>query len=108
WGSSSIGGDGDVHLTGDASNVAPRLQDLFKGIGANNELWSGVLTQYCEGVSSGTVTCPDGASHVAYPTGGAFAGAWADTSGAAPTTASAGQIAGEAIAAAAHFGNTNG
>ena len=30
--------------------MAPRLQQLFKGIGTRGELWSGVMTQYCEGV----------------------------------------------------------
>ena len=108
WGSSSIGGDGDTHLSGDSSNIAPRLQDFFKGVGTNHELWSGTMTQYCEGVSSGVTTCANGSTHEGYPTGGAYAGVWVDTSGAAPNSASQNQLGAEAVAAAAHFGNTAG
>jgi serine protease len=36
--------------------VAPYLQQLFKGLGTGGELWSGVMTQYCQGVATGTET----------------------------------------------------
>ncbi len=106
WGTSSAGNDGNTHLSGDPQNIAPRLQSFFKGVGTNNEQWSGVVTQYCEGVSAGTTTCPSSAAHVGYPTGGAYAGVWVDTSSAAPAQASQGQLGAEAVAAAAHFNNT--
>jgi serine protease len=108
WGSTSTTGNGDTALSGDPQNIAPRLQDFFKGVGTNNEQWSGVVTQYCEGVSFGATSCPAGAVHVGYPTGGAYAGLWADTSASAPSNATAGQIGGEAVSAAAHFHNLTG
>ena len=88
WGTSSTGGDGYVHLSGDPAGMAPRLQALFGGVGTNSELWSGVMTQYCEGVSAGATSCASTTAHVAYPTGGALAGVWVDTSGGAPANAS--------------------
>jgi serine protease len=93
-------------LENDPYGVAPRLQALLAGIGTNDESWSGVMTQYCEGVSVGTEVCPAGSAHVGYPTGGALAGVWNDTSLPAPSYATGDQIASEAVAAAAHFGNT--
>jgi serine protease len=106
WGTASTGSDGYQYYSGDALGVAPRLQALFAGLGTNNELWSGVMTQYCEGVSSGATSCPSAARHVAYPTGGALSGVWEDTSVSAPSAATAAQLGSEAVAAAGHFGNT--
>ena len=40
---------------------------MFKGLGTNGELWSGVMTQYCEGVAVGATTCPTGSAHVGVP-----------------------------------------
>src|SRR3954454_638018 len=78
---------GSTNFSHDPSGVAPRVVALLAGIGTNNERWSGVLTQYCEGVAVGTVTCPTSAPHIPYPTGGALAGTWNDTTTAVPTTA---------------------
>jgi hypothetical protein len=106
WGTSSSGSDGYVHLSGDPSGMAPRLQALFGGVGTNNELWSGVMTQYCEGVSAGATSCTSDTAHVAYPSGGALTSMWVDTSAAAPSQATQHQIGVEALAGVAHFGNT--
>ncbi|MBV9449585.1 MAG: hypothetical protein JO345_27195, partial [Streptosporangiaceae bacterium] len=107
WGSQSTNSNGDVTLSGDPSGEAPYDQEFFKGLGTNNELWSGVMTQYCEGVATGTQICPAGnTSHVAYPTGGALAGVWVDESTASPSAASGHQLGVEAVNAAGHFGNT--
>jgi hypothetical protein len=106
WGSAGTDGNGNTTLSGDPSGMAPRVQQLFKGIGVNNELWSGVMTQFCEGVSAGAQVCPASAAHVGYPTGGAYAGIWVDTSTASPKSANGHQIGVEAVAAASHFGNT--
>ena len=106
WGSAGTDASGNTTLTGDTKATAPRLQAFFKGLGTNNEGWSKVMTQYCEGVSSGTKTCPASAPHVGYPTGGALAGVWVDGAAAAPSQATGDQLAQEAINAAAHFGNT--
>ncbi len=110
WGTQSTNANGDVTLSGDTSGEAPYLQEFFKGLGTNNELWSGVMTQYCEGVSAGATSCPaSNTSHVAYPTGGnVLAGVWVDESAAAPSAATGHQIGVEAMNAANHFGNTSG
>ena len=79
----------------------------MKGLGTSGELWSGVMTQYCDGVAAGAQSCPaSNASHVAYPTGGAYAGVWVDESIASPSQATGHQLGVEAVNAAAHFGNT--
>jgi serine protease len=108
WGSQSTNGSGDVTLSGDPSAEAPRLQEFFKGLGTGSELWSGVMTQYCDGVAAGAQTCPaSNTQHVAYPSGGALAGVWVDESTASPASATGHQLGVEAVNAAAHFGNTS-
>ncbi len=108
WGTSGTDASGNVTLSGDPKSAAPYLQKLFKGLGTNNELWSGTMTQYCDGplVAAGSTSCPAGAPRVGYPSGGALAGVWVDTSSVAPVAATAAQIATEAVNAASHFGNT--
>jgi hypothetical protein len=108
WGTQSTNSSGNLTFSRDSAGAAPRLQNMFKGLGTGNELWSGVMTQYCDGssVATGATSCPSGAAHVGYPTGGALAGVWYDNAAAEPRTASGNQLAKEAIRAAAHFGNT--
>jgi Ricin-type beta-trefoil lectin domain/Putative Ig domain len=105
WGSRGTDSNGYLTLSGDPSGEAPRLQAFFKGL-QSGASWSGVMTQYCQNVPSGTQTCPAGAQHVGYPDPGALAGVWADESAAAPFSATSQQLQNEAVAAAAHFGNT--
>jgi hypothetical protein len=97
---------GNASFSGDPAGVGPYLQAFFTGLGTGGELWSGVMTQYCEGVALGATACVTSDIHVGYPLGGAFAGVWEDTSAAAPARATAHQIAKEAEKAAAVFGNT--
>jgi serine protease len=108
WGTASTDADGNMKLSNDAKGAVPYLQNLFKHLGTGGELWSGVMTQYCDGplVAKGATSCPSGASHVAYPTGGVLAGIWYDNTGASPTSATQTQLGQEAVKAAAHFGNT--
>ncbi|HEY6278499.1 MAG TPA: Ig domain-containing protein [Streptosporangiaceae bacterium] len=107
WGSQGTNSSGDVTLSGDASGEAPYLQEFFKGLGTSGELWSGVMTQYCQGVAAGAESCPaSNAQHVAYPTGGALAGVWVDEGAASPAKATGHQLGVQAVDAAAHFGNT--
>jgi Putative Ig domain len=107
WGTQGTDGSGNTTLSGDPSGEAPYAQKLMKGLGTNNELWSGVMTQYCDGVSVGAQTCPaSNTQHVAYPTGGPYAGIWVDESAASPSQATGHQLGVEAVNAAAHFGNT--
>lgn len=110
WGGASTDASGSLHFTGDPKNAAPYMQGWLKGLGGNGELWSGVMTQYCDGsaVAAGATSCPSTASHVGYPAaGGVLAGVWYDNSASAPSSATGAQIAAEAIAAAGHFGNTS-
>jgi hypothetical protein len=107
WGTQGTNGSGDLTLSGDPSGEAPYLQDFMKGLGTGNELWSGVMTQYCDGVAVGAQSCPASSTeHVAYPSGGALAGVWADESAPSPQQATGNQLGVEAVNAAAHFGNT--
>jgi len=96
-----------VSFSNDRSLMAPDLQAFFTGLGTNGESWSGVMTQYCQGVALGSSSCPASAAHVGYPTAaGVLAGVWGDLGAAAPSNATSAQLAAEAVAAAAHFGNS--
>jgi serine protease len=108
WGTQSVDGNGNLTFTADYANGAPYLQQLFEGLGTNNELWSGTMTQYCDGplVALLATSCPSGAPHIGYPSGNALAAVWYDNATAEPTAASSSQIGSEALAAAKHFGNT--
>jgi serine protease len=108
WGSQSTDANGDATFSGDTKGEVPRLQQLFKSLGTGGELWSGVMTQYCDGpsVPNKATKCPAGATHVAYPTAPVLAGIWFDNSKASPTSATGRELALEAIAAAGHFHNT--
>ncbi len=105
WESQGTGSNGYLTLAGDPAGVAPWLQAFFKGLGGGAS-WSGVMTQYCQNVPSATQTCPAGAQHAGFPDPSALAGVWADESGAAPSNATYQQLQAEAVATAAHFGNT--
>jgi serine protease len=108
WGTASTNSSGNMTLSGDTYGAVPYLENLFKGLGTGGELWSGVMTQYCDGssVSTGATFCPSGAPTIGYPTGGAFVNIWYDNSVASPSQATGAQLAQEAIKAAQHFGNT--
>ncbi|MEY9847964.1 putative Ig domain-containing protein [Streptacidiphilus sp. MAP5-3] len=109
WGTQSTNSSGDDTFSGDPDGGAPAAQEMFKGIGTGNELWSATLTQWCDGtgVSSGATSCPaSGASYVPYMSGGVLSGVWYDNSKAEPSAATGNQLGTEAVSAAAHFGNT--
>jgi len=76
WGTQGTNGNGDVTLSGDPSGEAPYLQEMFKGLGTGGEQWSGVMMQYCEGVTPGAQTVTASATRVAYPHSGARGGVW--------------------------------
>jgi len=107
WGTQTTS-NGISSFSGDANHAAEAAQNMFKGIGTNNELWSADLTQWCDGpnVSSGATSCPANANFVPYQSGGVLSGVWYDNSKASPSAASAAQLGQEAVSAAAHFGNT--
>jgi serine protease len=106
WGATGTS-NGDMTFANDPSGEAPYLQEFLKGLGTGGERWSGVMTQYCDGVNAGASSCPPGSAFVGYPAGGVLAGVWADESAASPAQATAHQLGVEAVAAAGHFGNND-
>lgn len=110
-GTAHVNGANYPSFSGDPAGMAPDLISFYAGLGTAGESWSGVLTEYCQSnaavtVHTGATSCPAGATHVGYPTGGTLAGVWEDTRGPAPSSASQAQLASEAQDAAAHFGHT--
>src|SRR5205823_2345498 len=82
------------------------LQAMFRGLYGSSDTWGTILSQYCENAPAGTVTCPSGATFIQHPAAAPLAGVWFDNSAAEPRKATKNQLAAEAAAAAAHFGNT--
>jgi serine protease len=87
----------------DPSNEAGILQDFLNGVGGSS--WANSVTQYCQGVASGTVFCNGGGQAAGNPSG-VLHGVWFDNSTTAPSKPRQSAIAAEAVRAAAHFGNT--
>jgi serine protease len=111
WGTQSgtdpVSTSGYYAFSGDSAGAAGAVQKMFKGIGTNSELWQADLTQWCEGIASGSSDCSAAAasSFVPYQQN-ILAGVWYDNTQASPASATAAQLGNEATAAAAHFGNT--
>ena len=109
WGTQSTNANGDAVFSGDPDGGAQAAQEMFKGIGTGGELWSAELTQWCQGISSSSASCPTStaaSSFIPYQSGGILAGVWEDTSATTPINANGNKLAQEAIRAAQHFGNT--
>jgi len=87
----------------DPSGEAAIQQAFFNGVGGSS--WNNSVTQYCQGVASGTAFC-NGAGTAATNPSGVLAGVWFDNASAAPSRPRQSQLAAEAVRAAAHFGNT--
>src|SRR5260370_10142865 len=87
----------------DPSGEASIQQSFFNHTGGSS--WNNSVTQYCEGVASGTIFCNGAGTAATNPTG-VLAGVWYDNASPAPSRPRQTQLAGEAVSAAAHFGNT--
>ena len=87
----------------DPSGEAAILQSFYNGVGGSS--WLNSVTQYCQGIGSGTVFC-NGSGTAAGNPSGIFGGTWADNGSAAPAHPTQSQLAAEAAKAAQHFGNT--
>jgi serine protease len=109
WGAQTTGASGYQYFSGDTDGLAPKLQAFFSGLGTNNELWSAILTQYCQGVAPGARACAPSplSNHVRYPSSTVLAGVWGDQSVNVPA-ATGTQIAQEAANAAVRFSNPPG
>lgn len=108
WGSPVTSGGYTVGSI-DPSGLGLRLEQLYAGLGTDAEQWSGVMSEYCQGVTAGTTICPASAPHVGLPgSSGVLSGVWVDNLAPAPSQATDNQVAAEAIAAAGHFQNVTG
>jgi hypothetical protein len=87
----------------DPSGEVGILQTYIGNVGGS--AWLNSVTQYCQGVASGTVFCSGSGTPAGNQTG-MLAGVWFDGASAAPTHPKQSQFATEAIKAATHFGNT--
>jgi len=94
---------GSQWINGDPTGEADILEAFYNGVGGS--AWLNSVTQYCQGVASGTILC-NGAGKAAGNPVGLLAGYWYDNKSAAPSKPRQSQIASEAARAAAHFGNT--
>jgi hypothetical protein len=90
----------------DPSGEVSILQNFFSHVGGSN--WLNSVTQYCQGVASGTITCGSSGQHAGNPNGISGGATWFDSSSAAPSHPTQSQLAAEAVRAAAHFNNTTG
>ncbi len=88
----------------DPSGEAALLESFLSNVG--NTQWLSTVTQYCQGVASGTYFC-NGAGTAAGNQSGMLAGYWYDNASTAPTSPTQSQLAAEAVNAAGHFGNTS-
>jgi serine protease len=91
---------------GDPDGAAPALQSFFGSLDGSSDTWGTILSQYCEGLAKGTTACNGQGTGIQHPASSPLAGVWYDDSAPAPSKANSSAIAGEAQAAAAHFGNT--
>ncbi len=91
----------------DPSGEVSILENFYSNVGGSN--WSNSVTQYCQGVPTGTVYCNGAGTAAGNPPGtppnGILAGVWYDNASAAPGHPRQSQFANEAVRAAAHFGN---
>ena len=94
---------GSQWTNNDPSGEAGILESFYSGVGGSS--WLNSVTQYCQGVSSGTVFC-NGSGKAAGNPSGIYGGVWADNATSAPARPTQSQLAAEAVNAAAHFGNT--
>jgi serine protease len=96
WGSQWSGND--------PSSEASVLQSFFGSAGSSS--WLNSVTQYCQGVASGTITCGSSGQHAGNQSG-IYVSTWDDNTSAAPAHPTQSQLAAEAVKAAVNFGNTS-
>lgn len=87
----------------DPSGEAGILESFLGVVGGSS--WLNSVTQYCQGVASGTEFC-NGAGTPAGNQAGMLVGYWYDSASAAPSKPRQSQLAAEAVRAAQYFGNT--
>ena len=93
---------GSQWTNNDPSGEAAIQQNFFASVGGS--FWNGSVTQYCQGVASGTVYCNGGGTSASNV--GLTVRVIQDTASAAPAHPSQSQIAAEAVRAAQLLSNT--
>ncbi len=88
----------------DPSGESTILQNFFNHVGASP--WLNSVTQYCQGVARGTITCGSSGQHAGNPNA-IYGGIYQDGGATAPAHPSQSQLAAEAVKAAGYFGNTS-
>lgn len=99
WGTGST-------VTNDPSGLAPLQLSFFQHAYGSGDTWSNSVTQYCQGVATGTTQCNGAGTPVGHPAANPVHGTWLDSGVTAPKRPSQSQIAAEAVRAASHFGVT--
>jgi hypothetical protein len=94
---------GSQWTNNDPSGEAGILRNFFAGVGGSS--WLNSVTQYCQGVASGTYSCGSSGQHAGNPSA-ILGNYWYDNTSAAPKSPSQSDLAGEAVRAAAHFSDT--
>ncbi len=94
---------GSQWANNDPSGEAAILESFLASVGGSS--WLNTVTQYCQGVTSGTVFC-NGAGTPAGNQASMLNGYWYDSASAAPRHPKQSQLAAEAVRAAKYFGNT--
>lgn len=89
----------------DPSGEASLIQSFLSKVGGSS--WLNSVTQYCQGVASGTEFC-NGAGTPAGNPSGILQGVWYDTGSSVKSRPRQSDIAAEAVRAAQYFGNTSG
>ena len=95
---------GSQWTNNDPSGEASTVQSFLNGVGGSK--WLNSVTQYCQGVSSGTYFCGTSGTHAGNQSG-ILVSVWSDNTITAPSHPSQTDLANEAIRAAGHFGNTS-
>lgn len=94
---------GSQWTNNDPSGEASTIESFFNGVGGSS--WNNSVTQYCEGIATGTINC-SGSAQLAGNQTGILVSFWYHNASAAPHRPSQNQLGNEAINAAAHFGQT--
>lgn len=76
------------------------MTDFFNNVGGSS--WNNVVTQYCQGVSNGTINCGSAGTHIQNPAG-ELKGTWNDTTP-VPSSPTQANIASAAVRLMQHFG----
>jgi len=95
---------GSQWTNNDPSGEAAIVEAFFSGVGGSS--WNNTVTQYCEGVATGTVYC-SGSGTAAGNQTGILVSWWYDNASSAPHRPSQSALGAEAVRAAAYFGQTS-